>query len=198
MQWFSVHQWCGCGVTGHVRCLSDASKFERIKGCRWLTRALLTERRCGSIIDLAVNDKRLLPVSNCHSVWQRDNKAGYTAQDTPSTRLKITGDGRTDGPTDGHTLCDGASKNGYHLTSPYYVNLGTCVHLCAYSRLDFSYIFDQSPTGSDCCNPHTDKSIVRPTVQPINKAISPLVCCQTNRPTEKSCLSVGWSASRRS
>ena len=25
-----------------------------------------------------------------------DNKAGYTAQDAPSTRLKITGDGRTD------------------------------------------------------------------------------------------------------
>ena len=40
------------------------------------------------------------------------NKAGYTAQNAPSTRLKITGDGRTDrrtdGPTDrrtdGHTL----------------------------------------------------------------------------------------------
>ena len=40
------------------------------------------------------------------------NKAGYTAQDAPSTRLKITRDGRTygptdlrtDGPTDGHTL----------------------------------------------------------------------------------------------
>jgi len=31
------------------------------------------------------------------------NKAGYTAQDTPSTRLKITGDGRTDGPTDRRT-----------------------------------------------------------------------------------------------
>ena len=31
------------------------------------------------------------------------NKAGYTAQDAPSTRLKITGDGRTDGPTDGRT-----------------------------------------------------------------------------------------------
>ena len=28
------------------------------------------------------------------------NKAGYTAQDAPSTRLKITGDGRTDGRTD--------------------------------------------------------------------------------------------------
>ena len=36
------------------------------------------------------------------------NKAGYTAQDAPSTRLKITRDGPTDGPTDrrtdGHTL----------------------------------------------------------------------------------------------
>ena len=32
------------------------------------------------------------------------NKAGYTAPDAPSTRLKITGDGRTDGPTDGHNL----------------------------------------------------------------------------------------------
>ena len=35
------------------------------------------------------------------------NKAGYTAQDAPSTRLKITRDGRTDGrtygPTDGRT-----------------------------------------------------------------------------------------------
>ena len=28
------------------------------------------------------------------------NKAGYTAQDALSTRLKITGDGRTDGRTD--------------------------------------------------------------------------------------------------
>ena len=28
------------------------------------------------------------------------NKAGYTAQDAPDTRLKITGDGRTDGRTD--------------------------------------------------------------------------------------------------
>ena len=35
---------------------------------------------------------------------ERDhNKAGYTAQDAPSTRLKITGDGRKDGPTDGRT-----------------------------------------------------------------------------------------------
>ena len=35
------------------------------------------------------------------------NKAGYTAQDAPSTRLEITRDlrtyGRTDGPTDGRT-----------------------------------------------------------------------------------------------
>ena len=35
------------------------------------------------------------------------NKAGYTAQNVPSTRLKITRDGRTDlrtdGPTDGRT-----------------------------------------------------------------------------------------------
>ena len=28
------------------------------------------------------------------------NKAGYTAQDAPSMRFKISGDGRTDGPTD--------------------------------------------------------------------------------------------------
>ena len=31
------------------------------------------------------------------------NKAGYTAQDAPSTRLKITWDIRTDGRTDGRT-----------------------------------------------------------------------------------------------
>ena len=31
------------------------------------------------------------------------NKAGYTAQDAPSTRLKITRDRRTYGPTDGPT-----------------------------------------------------------------------------------------------
>ena len=31
------------------------------------------------------------------------NKAGYTAQDAPSTRLKITEDGPTDGRTDGPT-----------------------------------------------------------------------------------------------
>ena len=31
------------------------------------------------------------------------NKAGYTAQDAPSTRLKITEDGRTDAPTDRQT-----------------------------------------------------------------------------------------------
>ena len=29
-----------------------------------------------------------------------ENKAGYTAQDAPSTGLKITGDGPTDGRTD--------------------------------------------------------------------------------------------------
>ena len=42
----------------------------------------------------------------------KQNKARYTAQDAPSTRLKITGDGRTDGRTDGHTLrgCDGTSR----------------------------------------------------------------------------------------
>ena len=34
------------------------------------------------------------------------NKAGYTAQDAPSTRLKITGDGRTDGWTDTTTYRD--------------------------------------------------------------------------------------------
>ena len=31
------------------------------------------------------------------------NKAEYTAQDAPSTRLKITRDGQTYGPTDGPT-----------------------------------------------------------------------------------------------
>ena len=35
---------------------------------------------------------------------EKSNKAGYTAQDAPRTRLKITGDGRTDGRTDGHDL----------------------------------------------------------------------------------------------
>ena len=30
----------------------------------------------------------------------RKNKAGYTAQDAPNRRLKITRDRRTDGPTD--------------------------------------------------------------------------------------------------
>ena len=39
---------------------------------------------------------------------RKRNKAGYTAQDAPSTRLKITGDGptdrRTDQRTDGHNL----------------------------------------------------------------------------------------------
>ena len=35
---------------------------------------------------------------------KEENKAGYTAQDAPSTRLKITRDGRTYGRTDGHTL----------------------------------------------------------------------------------------------
>ena len=30
----------------------------------------------------------------------KENKAGYTAQDAPRTRLKITGDGRTDRRTD--------------------------------------------------------------------------------------------------
>ena len=34
---------------------------------------------------------------------QRMNKAGYTAQDAPCTRLKITRDRRIDGPTDGLT-----------------------------------------------------------------------------------------------
>ena len=30
-------------------------------------------------------------------------QAGYTAQDAPSTRVKLTRDGRTDGRTDGPT-----------------------------------------------------------------------------------------------
>ena len=34
----------------------------------------------------------------------KENKAVYTAQGAPSTRLKITRDGPTDGRTDGHTL----------------------------------------------------------------------------------------------
>ena len=42
-------------------------------------------------------------VQNSGGTTWRVNKAGYTAQDAPSTRLKVTGDGRTDGPTDGHT-----------------------------------------------------------------------------------------------
>ena len=39
-------------------------------------------------------------------VWatRGKNKAGYTAQDAPSTRLKITRDGRTYGRTDGHNF----------------------------------------------------------------------------------------------
>ena len=41
------------------------------------------------------------------------------------------------------------------MKAAYYVNLGTCVHLCAYFKLNFSYISDGSLTGSDCCNPHT-------------------------------------------
>ena len=36
------------------------------------------------------------------------NKAGCTAQDAPCTRLKITGDGLTDGPTDLRT--DGRTR----------------------------------------------------------------------------------------
>ena len=38
------------------------------------------------------------------STLNKENKAGYTAQDAPSRRLKIAGDGRTDQRTDGHTL----------------------------------------------------------------------------------------------
>ena len=34
------------------------------------------------------------------------NKAGYTAQDAPSTCLKITGDGPTGGPTDTPSYSD--------------------------------------------------------------------------------------------
>ena len=41
-----------------------------------------------------------LPVRRCQ---KRKNKAGYTAQDAPSTRLKITRNRRTDEPTDGPT-----------------------------------------------------------------------------------------------
>ena len=52
------------------------------------------------------------------NIQSKSNKAGYTAQDAPSTRLKITGDGRTDGRTDEHNLlkrCDGASKKMTYL-----------------------------------------------------------------------------------
>ena len=56
-------------------------------------------------------------ISNENTRKKNRNKAGYTAQDAPSTRLKITRDGRTYGPTDGRTddhglllRCDGASK----------------------------------------------------------------------------------------
>ena len=47
-------------------------------------------------------------LSDAHFHNIGNNKAGYTAQDAPSTRLKITRDRRTYGPTDlrtdGHTL----------------------------------------------------------------------------------------------
>ena len=53
---------------------------------------------------------------NFSGIRQVREKTGYTAQDAPSMRSKITRDGPTDGRTDGHNLlqrCDGASKNGY-------------------------------------------------------------------------------------
>ena len=40
------------------------------------------------------------------------NKAGYTVQDAPSTRLKITEDGRTDGRADRRT--DGRTDGRTH------------------------------------------------------------------------------------
>ena len=77
------------------------------------------------------------------------NKAGYTAQDAPSTRLKITGDGRTDGRpagwtdgrTDGHNLlCDGASKN--RLSEKYPKNSKT-------EYYPNSFLYVQAPTQGE-------------------------------------------------
>ena len=47
-----------------------------------------------------------LPINAKDSVFflREKNKAGYTAQDAPSMRSKITRDGPTDGRTDGHNL----------------------------------------------------------------------------------------------
>ena len=47
----------------------------------------------------------LLLHSRCYKIKLEkiENKAGYTAQDAPSTSLKITWDGRTDGRNDGRT-----------------------------------------------------------------------------------------------
>ena len=82
------------------------------------------------------------------------------------------------------------------MKAAYFVNLGTCVHLCAYFKLNFSNISDQSLTSSDCCNPHPDESKVRPTVQPIKKRKKQSVCQFAGQPTDRQkilvCWSVGW------
>ena len=61
---------------------------------------------------LTINDRIIYLSIFVEPIYIKPNKAGYTAQDAPSTRLKITRDrrtygrtyGRTDGRTDGQIL----------------------------------------------------------------------------------------------
>ena len=50
-----------------------------------------------------MKELKVPPVSKPRQPFYEKNKAGYTAQDAPSTLLKITRDRRTDGRTDGPT-----------------------------------------------------------------------------------------------
>ena len=50
------------------------------------------------------NPTTVLGHLGCLRAVVKNNKAGYTAQDAPSTRMKITRDRQTDGRTDRHIL----------------------------------------------------------------------------------------------
>ena len=88
-------------------------------------------------------------VNLCGVCAFENNKAGYTAQDAPSTRLKITRDGRTYGrtygPTDGRT--DGR-------THPHIEMRRATAHLKTRARM-------VSGMSSIILNPQTPPSSVR-------------------------------------
>ena len=98
--WSLFNPLCSLGVEVHARRDRIAERIRRTPPRRSLR--IITWVRA---MDCQTTSK--IATSSVHGSkisYIDTNKAGYTAQDAPSTRLKITWDRRTYGPTDGHTL----------------------------------------------------------------------------------------------